>query len=113
MKIPIITMLEIGAQSPVVRDGFTYFRRWVGKTIAGSATTRKDLKNIQNSIEELHDLIRSQKEPVHEANYRLDDSPVRPNPICNNTGQTGQVETGSSERTDSPFRTEIQSDRTG
>jgi|GEM_PF-3629521 len=100
MKIPMITFtaLELGAQSPIVKDGITYARRWLGKTIAGTNTTRKDLKDLTESIEEIRELIKNQEKPDEvRTNDRLGDIPVRPDPVCDQPGPTGTVEAGFSE----------------
>ena len=98
MKIPMIalTAVEIGAQSPFIKDAITYGRRWLGKTIAGTSTTRKDFKELKNSIDELRDLIKSEKEMCNETTDKLDNSTVRNNPICDQPRQEGEMETGPS-----------------
>tara|TARA_R100001082_G_scaffold39995_1_gene21037 strand:- start:584 stop:916 length:333 start_codon:yes stop_codon:yes gene_type:complete len=99
MKIPMIslTALEIGLQSPIVKDGITYARRWLGKTIAGTNTTRKDFAELKDDIAELRELIKNQEKADEiKPNDRLDDSPVRTDPICNQPGPTGPLETGFS-----------------
>tara|TARA_Y100001951_G_scaffold105131_1_gene120078 strand:- start:4148 stop:4480 length:333 start_codon:yes stop_codon:yes gene_type:complete len=100
MKIPMITFtaLELGAQSPIVKDGITYARRWLGKTIAGTNTTRKDLKELKESIEELRELIKNQEKPDEtRTSDRLGDSPVWTDTVCDQPGQARSMETGFGE----------------
>jgi len=100
MKIPMLTFtaLELGAQSPIIKDGITHVRRWLGKTIAGTNTTRKDLKELKESIEELHDLIKNQENPDETGTSdRLGGSPVWADPVCDQPGPTRPLEAGFSE----------------